>query len=382
MNELEGQKQITYQRLIALAALGVPLDPLATIRPFAWGLDTMNQNNSQVLALDALRLFNLYIEKSPYDQQWRVLFPRIVLDEIATEGNLLHNTPFWIALSKLQSSQAWDHGKLMERIAVGCIEMALVNSFGIEKASTLEEKFPFLRGSLVGKELASLSGEYPIRRFPKIKFSKGPGGVTPWNELSPEEIPEKESKLKIFFEEKSLIDWRPETIHVHRDDWPTLIDMANPEVLYLPGEKSASADVIYFTKEKNSVHFQFKAVQSSLKIREVIEEAEKVTPALIRGKKITLVIVALNVDSKSLKRPPALDLIPVMAESQLSFLYRSESVIDGWRIPENMDIVILTEKGVERLLTPYNVGLLKKGSQNLDDYLEGLAKEKSESVIN
>jgi hypothetical protein len=37
----------------------------------------------EVLMLDVLRLYNLWIEKRPSDGQWRIIFPDIVLDETA-----------------------------------------------------------------------------------------------------------------------------------------------------------------------------------------------------------------------------------------------------------------------------------------------------------
>jgi hypothetical protein len=77
---LSKDRQDTYTMLIAIAALGVPLDLEALTKPAVWGLEPSSSGYyNNIPMLDVLRLFNLYIERSRYDGQWRIIFPEVAI---------------------------------------------------------------------------------------------------------------------------------------------------------------------------------------------------------------------------------------------------------------------------------------------------------------
>ena len=376
-----------YARLIALSALGVPLDIDATINnPEIWGMHkTATNHYFSVPVLDMLRLYNLWIEKSPTDSQWRIKFPDIVLDEIANFNKLQHDElellPYWIAFSKTRSAQAWEKGTLLERIVGNSMELAILDKLGIAKQyATFEERFPFLSHSSIAKEIVKLP-ESPYRQLLKIvtKF-KGPGSAAYLETMTNEQ---REAHLKLL---KDHIAKPPSLIQeekrIYKGDWNYLLKIVQPEVLYIPAPKSASADLIYFATTMNSIHFQFKAEKRPLNMDIIIKEARKTFAApLVDGKTLTFVMVALNVDLETIKKRiiSKNKCIEVSLNNQiLSIVLQSEASLKGhketWQIPHNMDIVILLRQGLEQLITKHNLNLFEN-AQNVT--LEDLVKNKN-----
>jgi len=104
----------------------------------------------------------------------------------------------------------------------------------------------------------------------------------------------------------------------------------------------------------------------------LVEEATKVVRFAMADstKKHSLVFVPLDVDSKLVKSLKS----DQISESALYFPNGSV-ITDGQEnllLPANMDIIILTDKGVKSLITEYNWALLKKGSMDIEEYLRGL----------
>jgi hypothetical protein len=253
-----------------------------------------------------------------------------------------------------------------------CLEMALICSLGFEKnPSKLKDRLPFLRGSLLGEEEAFLTTDRSCRLFPKLVKKITTDGVTPLNNLSDEDRKKRIEKLKEFFNKNENQD-----LQCHIDDWSFLIDkLLEPNVLYILVDKSASGDIFYFTQKKNSLHFKFKTDKvGGLTTNKIVTEAKKLLP-ILKDKdelKLTLVFVDLNVDQEDIKSN-----IPHYKESDSLFLrLPPETIIkeaksksqEDFMIPHNMDIIILLEAGLQKFITPHNIALLKKGSENIEDY--------------
>jgi hypothetical protein len=132
------ERKIFYGRLIALAALGVPLDLEATIQPTVWGLHADSSGAfKHIPLLDVMRLYNLYIEQGS-DKQWRILFPEVVVDELALHEKSIEGLPFWVGFSRTRFYKAVEKGRLLEQIAANCMELSLLCSLGFEKGATWE----------------------------------------------------------------------------------------------------------------------------------------------------------------------------------------------------------------------------------------------------
>lgn len=181
MKRLPEPQKDTYIQLINLSSCGIPLEvekdgsPFM-INPAIWNLPHITK---PVPLLEILRQYNLYIEKSLSDNQWRIIFPDMVIDQIALEAKD-DRLPFaWIAFSKTAIGWPWKKGKLLETMTSRCLVLSLMQSLGFEASSgTYEERFPFLRNSLVGKaKITFFDKVKPIRRFPKIVTVTGSGGV-------------------------------------------------------------------------------------------------------------------------------------------------------------------------------------------------------------
>jgi hypothetical protein len=222
------------------------------------------------------------------------------LDEIAQrevklEGRIL----FWISYSRAQSSLPWDTGKLMEYIATHCMQLALMDSLIGRQPGSFGELFPSLKECLLRNAPVVLSAIGACRRFPKITE-----GNISLNNLKDNERQLREQALKDFFDDtQENVGWKqlPE-LQCHREDWPFLTHkMVKPEVIYTPIGNSASGEVIYFTQNKDSFHFQFKAVRAPLTAEQIITEARKVSEALVDRSAISFVVVALNVDETSIQ---------------------------------------------------------------------------------
>ncbi len=166
----------------------------------------------------------------------------------------------------------------------------------------------------------------------------------------------------------------------HQSDWLELVSLAMPEVLYVFGSLSASADEVYFTQDRHSLHWQFKNVKAALTVDSVLEEAKKVALLAVQDvpeKKYSLVIVSLTVDqSQIVAAVPSSQLVQDDKNVTVSVRLPASATItlpkEKWVVPDNMDIIVLTEGGVKLLLTEYNYALLKTGSQNIEDYLRGI----------
>src|SRR5207244_837721 len=147
------------------------------INPEIWNLPHLTK---PVPLLEILRQYNLYIEKSVSDNQWRIIFPDIVIDQIALNVKD-DRLPFsWIAFSKTAIVRSWTKGKFLETVTSRCLEFSLMQSLGFEiNSGSYEERFPFLKNSFIGKEkITFLNKEKPVRRFPKIVTTTGSGGIT------------------------------------------------------------------------------------------------------------------------------------------------------------------------------------------------------------
>ena len=376
-----------YARLIALSALGVPLDTNATINnPEAWGIRKDERNKHlEVPMLDLLCLYNLYIEKTSIDGPWRIIFPDIVLDEIAnfhkSERDSLpgwvSSLPYWIAFSKTRSADAQKKGILMERIAANNMELAILDELGIAKQSaTFEERFPFLSHSSIGKEVASLSSSHPYRQLPKIVTQdKGQGSVASLDSLTTKEREDKLQVLKTYISQPPSYLW--EEIRLYKGDWIYLLKIVQPGILYVPTPKSSSADLIYFASTMNSVHFRFKAEKTLLTMDSIIIEAQKAyVGSLVADKTLTFVIVALKVNRETIEKnaTPESKCIQVnQGRQHLSIVMKSGAILKSskstWRIPHNMDIVVVLDKGLEQLITKHNLVLFEKQTVTIEDFV-------------
>jgi hypothetical protein len=152
-------------------------------------------------------------------------------------------------------------------------------------------------------------------------------------------------------------------------------------LLYMPVDKSSGADMFFFTQQMDSLHFQFKAAKEALCAAEVIDAAQKIFCK--QDAKTTLVFAALKAHEEDISsaanqssritvennwKPVALYLPPG------SKLQKKRT---SWKIPRNMDIVILLEAGVAQLLTTEILSLLKEGSKDFQKYLAPLRKRVS-----
>ncbi len=159
-----------YKRLIGLAAFRIPLDTEATVNPEEWGLpaDTRGQYQ-KIPLLDIIHLYNLYIEKGT--DGWRILFPEVVLDELALKSEKTDNSLlFWVSLYKTFAKRVFDAapGPLLEEMAARCITLNLSYTLGVAKRdSTWAGRYSFLKGSLLGTEKISISPSHPIHGMNK-----------------------------------------------------------------------------------------------------------------------------------------------------------------------------------------------------------------------
>lgn len=366
-----------YARLIALSALGAPLDINATINnPEAWGIRQNGRNNHfEVRLLDVLCFYNLWIEKNPSDGQWRIIFPDIVLDETAYSNRQPDEEllPYWIAFNKTRVAKSWNKETLLERIKANNMELAILDRLGIAKSATFEELFPFLSQSSIGKQVASLTPSSPYGRLPKIvNHDKGQGSAVSLDSLTMEE---REKKLRML---KAYIAHEPsfrEEIRFFKGDWNYLLKIVKPGILYIPVAKSASADLIYFASTMNSVHFRFKADKTILTMDNIIKEAQNAyaDPLVADGKKLAFVIVALKVNCKTIKKKATPESKCIQGEQNLSIILQSGVTLGGaqgiWCVPDNMDIVIVLEKGLEQLITMHNLKLFEKKNVTIDEFV-------------
>ena len=122
---------------------------------------------------------------------------------------------------------------------------------------------------------------------------------------------------------------------------------------------------------KDSLHFQFKAQKEIFTANQLVTEAKKVAFALTGDKKITLVIAALNIDTKIAAEPAPLKIYG-FKKDVVSMYFLPKSIILDWEIPANMDIVVLLKAGMEQLIIPHNLELFISETQNFQDCFDSL----------
>ncbi len=93
------------------------------------------------------------------------------------------------------------------------------------------------------------------------------------------------------------------------------------------------------------------------------------------SKKHTLVFIPVHLDKASLESSVTPHMIS-MGKEVLRIAPDSIVQMDqtSWKVPSNMEIVVLQEEGVARLLIPFNRDLLKRGCKNIEAFLHGLSK--------
>lgn len=275
-----------YLRMAAVSLLKIPVDPDADIPVKDLGLSVASDDKS-IKFLQLAKIMNVYLQKQSPDNtnkqpdnkqttdKFTIVFPEIVLDEIASTIKVDELPCSWEAVSRNISAEAWSGGKLMECMLTHCLGSLLQHKFTFEsKPKTLQDRLPFLRNSLLGNVSIKISAENIQRSyFPKmVNMESGSGGCVPLSKQPPSIQESRFSEVKEFFEKTKPKNKPPgftpsNEFRCHVDDWSILIDnFVIPNTFYRSSDQSSSGDCMYFPSKNHILMFQTKARKDKLTI--------------------------------------------------------------------------------------------------------------------
>jgi len=255
----------------------------------------------------------------------------------------------------------------MESISCTCITLRLGEVLGIEVMTTFSELFPFLRGTLVQNEkvFCLASQQEPLRRFPKMMQSS-----QKCKPLDPSD-PAKVNKIDVFFK-----DPKSSSIECHINDWKYLLDTyLEKERLYVPGDESYSPDHFLLLTNGDFLFIQDKEGEQVTTPTVLVAEYQKSIPALVDGRKGTLVMVNTNVGPTVLSFGVSIKSLDGQKEIARYFAPNSNVSKELRLPPANLDMVVLSEEGMNIFLTAQNFQLIKNPQADLNDYLRSMKRK-------
>jgi len=241
----------------------------------------------------------------------------------------------------------------MEQLCRFCVVIRFQDNL-FHHSGTFGSLFPFLEKSVVANQVLSDTTSYC---FPKIVDKNLTTNAK-----------QNSKKIKECLNQQYPHLNYPE---VNPADWGQLFDWAKKGVLYIPAEKSASADAYVFWANGENVRrilaFQLKSGATPVTIANIIDECEKTfVPTLLTACQITLVVAAASLHNTipslcgngitttnyavRLDQGAVLKCIRVKEKKRIPTEYS---------LPKNAQLIILLKQGLESFISSYNIELVQ-----------------------
>jgi len=280
---------------------------------------------------------NLKISKDWNEDVFYLVFPPIVISTFINELDIedTNIVPVFEKMTKQLSSYGFleKRDRRMETLT----RVLFLSRFNDDQKlnnGNLGELFPFFAYTYVHQ--CTLSKPPNCYHFPKIVQRKN----IKWNHITVMQYINKVyDPVCNQYKEVALSNWK------------LLIELAKPNVVYVPADKSKSADLYIFFKQQNSI-LAIQVKSGVLESSTVVDECKKVFVNELKTYKITLLFVTTNIPDEE-----------KLSKYDLQYAYyitSKEKIYTNYLVPDNCEIVFLRPRGLELLLCYENYSLWDK----------------------
>jgi len=284
----------------------------------------------------------LYLQR--WDKHRHVLVvPPVILRKIENE-NINARFPFWKSFHNACPVQAsaLGSGEVLEMMVLHILRLRV--SEELRSASEpLKLSLPFLEGSRIESHTFTFSN---FKIFPKITSQAAGRGADDLKQMmdNPEQASYKTARPNALGQLAALLE---------------------EGIFYIPRPKSASSDLLFVTNnEQVVVEMQFKNGAQLVDSLMMSCELQKSCCFKASERSVVFVMIALTVDVENL--PDGTDVFDSNNE-KIAIRYHQQTAFSGFRVPSNLEVIIVLEPGLKSFLTDSNVEILRKSNLDLND---------------